>query len=118
MCVSNERVRLKAPRCLTEEGLTEERARASSSRLSSGVPSIHPFTFYCMTQVFYSDRAPRPLVPLTLPAGTDVASCLDRVLRLPSVASKRWLVHKVRLLLHGDIGAWMIASGVIPRTTN
>lgn len=51
-------------------------------------------------QVFYSDRAPRPMVPLTLPDGTTVASCLDRVLRLPSVASKRWLVHKVRVRVY------------------
>lgn len=35
------------------------------------------------------------LVPLTLPDGTTVRSALDRVLRLLSVGSKRFLVHKV-----------------------
>ena len=35
------------------------------------------------------------LVPLALPDGTTVRSALDRVLRLLSVGSKRFLVHKV-----------------------
>ena len=35
------------------------------------------------------------LEPLTLPIGTTVRSALDRVLRLLSVGSKRFLVHKV-----------------------
>ena len=46
-------------------------------------------------KVFVSDRRPTALVPLAFPAGTTVRSALDRVLRLLSVGSKRFLTNKV-----------------------
>ena len=47
-------------------------------------------------KTFKSDTVAPTLVPLSLPAGTTVAAALDRVLRLPSVGSKRFLTNKVR----------------------
>jgi phosphoribosylformylglycinamidine synthase len=46
-------------------------------------------------KVFASSRAPVPDAPLALPAGLSVAGALDRVLRLLSVGSKRFLTSKV-----------------------
>ncbi|KAM9435319.1 phosphoribosylformylglycinamidine synthase [Clarias gariepinus] len=44
---------------------------------------------------FRLDRVPLSLQPLSLPAGLSVLSALERVLRLPAVASKRYLTNKV-----------------------
>ena len=44
---------------------------------------------------FYSDRAKPALEPLTLPDGLTVSGALDRVLRLVTVGSKRFLTNKV-----------------------
>lgn len=46
-------------------------------------------------KTFYSETTPPVLSPLSLPAGIAVADALDRILRLPSVASKRFLTNKV-----------------------
>mmetsp|Transcript_43391 Transcript_43391/g.117625 ORF Transcript_43391/g.117625 Transcript_43391/m.117625 type:complete len:1236 (-) Transcript_43391:1146-4853(-) len=46
-------------------------------------------------KVFKSDRPQHPCAPLVLPEGLTVPDALDRVLRLLSVGSKRFLVHKV-----------------------
>ena len=46
-------------------------------------------------KTFSFQRTPRKTAPLELPEGTSVASALDRVLRLPSVGSKRFLTSKV-----------------------
>lgn len=46
-------------------------------------------------KTFPSTRAPYPSAPLSLPVGLSVADALDRVLTLPSVASKRFLTNKV-----------------------
>ena len=46
-------------------------------------------------KTFPSDRARPVLRPLTFPAGVTCAAALDRVLRLPSVGSKRFLTNKV-----------------------
>lgn len=46
-------------------------------------------------KTFKFDRKTEPTSPLTLPADADVVSALDRVLRLPSVGSKRFLTTKV-----------------------
>ena len=46
-------------------------------------------------KTFASRRAARVTTPLVLPASADVASALDRLLRLPSVGSKRFLTNKV-----------------------
>lgn len=46
-------------------------------------------------KTFVDDHKEASLKPLVLPEGTTVASALDRVLRLLSVGSKRFLVHKV-----------------------
>ena len=46
-------------------------------------------------KVFVDKHTQIELKPVSLPEGTTVASALDRVLRLLSVGSKRFLVHKV-----------------------
>ena len=46
---------------------------------------------------FKMERLPATLQPLALPAGLKVKDALDRVLRLPAVASKRYLTNKVRV---------------------
>ena len=46
-------------------------------------------------KTFKSQTVKPTLIPLTVPEGTTVASALDRVLRLPSVGSKRFLTNKV-----------------------
>ena len=46
-------------------------------------------------KTFVCDRVARPTRPLALPAPLAVAAAADRVLRLLSVGSKRFLVHKV-----------------------
>lgn len=46
-------------------------------------------------KTFVDNHVEAKLEPLVLPEGTTVASALDRVLRLLSVGSKRFLVHKV-----------------------
>ena len=46
-------------------------------------------------KTFKSARESPKLKPLSLPAGTTVGMALDRVLRLPSVGSKRFLTNKV-----------------------
>lgn len=48
---------------------------------------------------FKMERVTPSLQPLTLPAGLTVKGALDRVLRLPAVASKRYLTNKVRVHL-------------------
>uniref|UniRef100_A0A2K6A5P1 Phosphoribosylformylglycinamidine synthase n=1 Tax=Mandrillus leucophaeus TaxID=9568 RepID=A0A2K6A5P1_MANLE len=44
---------------------------------------------------FFLQRKPPVLQPLTLPPGLSVRQALERVLRLPAVASKRYLTNKV-----------------------
>ncbi|XP_069131309.1 phosphoribosylformylglycinamidine synthase-like isoform X2 [Argopecten irradians] len=44
---------------------------------------------------FILDRKEKQLNPLILPEGLSIKEALDRVLRLPSVASKRYLTNKV-----------------------
>ncbi len=46
-------------------------------------------------KTFRLDRIPPALAPLKLPAGLSVRTALDRVLRLVSVGSKRFLTNKV-----------------------
>lgn len=46
-------------------------------------------------KVFKMERLAPSLQPLALPAGLKVKDALDRVLRLPAVASKRYLTNKV-----------------------
>ncbi|XP_065179504.1 phosphoribosylformylglycinamidine synthase-like [Sycon ciliatum] len=46
-------------------------------------------------KTFTSDRCTQHFEPFHLPAGVSLADALDRVLRLPSVASKRYLTNKV-----------------------
>jgi phosphoribosylformylglycinamidine synthase len=46
-------------------------------------------------KTFIDDHGKMSFLPLTLPEGITVNSALDRVLRLLSVGSKRFLVHKV-----------------------
>jgi phosphoribosylformylglycinamidine synthase len=46
-------------------------------------------------KTFVDNHIDNKLQPLSLPDGTTVAAALDRVLRLLSVGSKRFLVHKV-----------------------
>ena len=46
-------------------------------------------------KTFYDDHIASQLQPLCIPEGTSIENALDRVLRLLSVGSKRFLVHKV-----------------------
>ncbi|KAL4423911.1 hypothetical protein ABPG75_001212 [Micractinium tetrahymenae] len=46
-------------------------------------------------KTFRFERKPEPTSAVSLPAGTSAAEALDRVLRLPSVCSKRFLTTKV-----------------------
>ena len=46
-------------------------------------------------KVFTSDRNPAPAQALILPEGTTLDTCLERVLKLLSVGSKRFLTNKV-----------------------
>ena len=55
-------------------------------------PLFHVLSF---CQTFTSNRCERHFEPFHLPDGASLASALDRVLRLPSVASKRYLTNKV-----------------------
>lgn len=48
-------------------------------------------------KVFKMERLAPSLQPLALPARLKVKDALDRVLRLPAVASKRYLTNKVCL---------------------
>lgn len=56
------------------------------------------FTFNTSTPV---------LEPLSLPAGTTPQSALERVLRLPSVCSKRFLTTKVDRHVTGEGAVWL-----------
>ena len=47
------------------------------------------------TQVFTLEHSKIPLTTLSLPESLTVTDALQRVLRLPSVASKRYLTNKV-----------------------
>lgn len=51
-------------------------------------------------KLFKLERLTPNLQPLSLPAGLTVRAALERVLRLPAVASKRYLTNKVRLHPH------------------
>lgn len=55
---------------------------------------LHLFVFH-MLQVYNLDHVAPVLRPLQLPDGLRLAEALHRVLRLPSVASKRYLTNKV-----------------------
>jgi hypothetical protein len=46
-------------------------------------------------KTFHFTRSANTLLPLALPAGTTAAAAMERVLRLPSVCSKRFLTNKV-----------------------
>jgi len=46
-------------------------------------------------KTYHSDKAPTVLKPLVFPADVTVSAALDRVMRLPSVGSKRFLTNKV-----------------------
>ncbi|MGW8271869.1 MAG: phosphoribosylformylglycinamidine synthase [Thermodesulfovibrionales bacterium] len=59
---------------------------------------------------FSLQRAVRPLLPLALPAGLKVREALDRVLRLLSVGSKRFLAHKVDRSVTGLIARQQCAG--------
>ncbi|CAB9502936.1 Probable phosphoribosylformylglycinamidine synthase, chloroplastic/mitochondrial [Seminavis robusta] len=46
-------------------------------------------------KTFVDNSVEQKLVPITIPEGVDMKAAVDRVLRLLSVGSKRFLVHKV-----------------------
>ncbi|XP_050308110.1 phosphoribosylformylglycinamidine synthase [Anthonomus grandis grandis] len=54
-------------------------------------------------KVFKLERKTPILQPLKLPPATSIFQCLERVLRLPSVASKRYLTNKVDRCVTGLI---------------
>ena len=55
-----------------------------------------PVFFFSMEQVFNLERVNSKLEPLHIQSDLTVKEMLERVLRLPSVASKRYLTNKVR----------------------
>ena len=64
--------------------------------LSSRWKSVLCLHYLCLYwQTFSSDRSQHHFEPFNLPEGETLARALDRVLRLPSVASKRYLTNKV-----------------------
>ena len=65
-------------------------------------------------KVFVDKHTQIELKPVSLPEGTTVASALDRVLRLLSVGSKRFLVHKVDRSVTGLV-AQQQCVGPLPR---
>ena len=60
---------------------------------------------------FVMERVDPVLQPLVLPPGLTVREALDRVLRLPSVASKRYLTNKVLVCLLSFV-SWITLAGV------
>lgn len=54
-------------------------------------------------KTYHFSRVPNPLAPLALPAGTSAMDALRKVLRLPSVGSKRFLTNKVDRAVTGLI---------------
>lgn len=54
-------------------------------------------------KTFNLDHKVNPLKPLTLPANLNLYQALNRVLRLPSVASKRYLTNKVDRSVTGKV---------------
>jgi phosphoribosylformylglycinamidine synthase len=67
----------------SEDGSTP--VRLSLDDILTGIPQ----------KTFLSTRKPRVFAPLALPDGLAVADALHKVLRLPQVGSKGFLVHKV-----------------------
>jgi len=61
-------------------------------------------------KTFVLERVKRELRPLELPPDLDVRTCLDRVLRLLSVGSKRFLVNKVDRSVTGLIARQQCAG--------
>jgi phosphoribosylformylglycinamidine synthase len=61
-------------------------------------------------KTFELDRVERPLAELVLPPGLDVAQALDRVLRLLSVGSKRFLTTKVDRSVSGLVARQQCAG--------
>lgn len=59
---------------------------------------------------FFLQRKPPVLQPLALPPDLSVGQALERVLRLPAVASKRYLTNKVLLVPHLAALAFCIVS--------
>lgn len=73
-------------------------ARSPYFALSPVCPSPPPVLTprsLSVLQEFYLQRNLPLLKPLTLPPGLSVRQALERVLRLPAVASKRYLTNKV-----------------------
>lgn len=74
--------------------------RGDSPKISNGI--VHPVNLDldCVLgkmpqKTFYLDRLETVTKPLSLPADLTIRIALDRVLRLPTVASKRYLTNKV-----------------------
>ena len=57
------------------------------------------FAFPPFHKVFNLERLQSKVEPLRLGSDLTVKEMLDRVLRLPSVASKRYLTNKVNIVL-------------------
>lgn len=77
-------------------------------------------------KLFKMERVTPSLQPLSLPAGLTVKDALERVLRLPAVASKRYLTNKVRAVRPtapllasglGRVNTFAFAPSTLPRWT-
>jgi hypothetical protein len=66
-------------------------------------------------QVFELSRSQSQLRPLALPADLQVQEALSRVLRLPAVASKRYLTNKVGHMTISGNGIHIIVSNSIKK---
>ena len=65
-------------------------------------------------KTFVDTTLPLSLSPLTLPPSTTAMEALDRVLRLLSVGSKRFLVHKVIKYTHSTVLSYYICGNCLP----
>ena len=63
--------------------------------MSTNSEIVHSCVYIMIFQEFKLERRKINLEPLTLPEDMALMDALDRVLRLPSVASKRYLTNKV-----------------------
>lgn len=68
--------------------------------------TVKDCSFGIVFQVFKLDRMKPNLTPLSLPENIQIRETLERVLRLPSVASKRYLTNKVNVCWYMNRSAY------------
>lgn len=95
----------KMPQKVREPGSARSARSGLSGILTSpclcsqyALPLPGAYSWSLPFQEFFLQRKPPVLQPLALPPDLSVRQALDRVLRLPAVASKRYLTNKVLLV--------------------